>query len=146
LTTPRHRPNIIFMDSPEISSLAALLSPLLEGVRFAYVFGSFGSPYFTAESDLDLAVDFGALLSPTEFFGLAESLSDACGRAVDLVDLRRADPIIAMQILRTGVVFLLNDRKALYDFQMAALSGYADHKLDRRPVEASLREAFGGKP
>ena len=40
--------------------------PHLEGARFAFVFGSFGTPAFGDESDLDLAVDFGRRLESRE--------------------------------------------------------------------------------
>jgi predicted nucleotidyltransferase len=127
-----------------LSILRARLAPLLEGARFAYVFGSFGSPYFSEESDLDVAVDFGAALGPEAYLRLAMALSDAAGRNTDLLDLRRADPIIAMQVLKSGAVLLVNDPKALAAFQMVTLAAYADQKLDRRPVERDLRMAMGG--
>lgn len=112
--------------------------PLLEGVRFAFVFGSFGTPAFGDESDLDLAVDFGRRLEPRERFDLAGRLDEAAGRRVDLVDLRSADPIISMQVLRTGRAFLVADPRALAVFRMTAPSRYFDWKISRRPVEEAL--------
>lgn len=133
------------MDAQLLSGLRSRLVPHLKGIRFAYVFGSFGSPYFSEESDLDVAVDFGAPLDPQAFLRLAGALSDAAGRNTDLLDLRRADPIIAMQVLKTGSVLLVNDPTALAVFQMAALVAYADQKLDRRPVERALQSVMGGR-
>ena len=131
------------MDTQPISILRSRLAPLLKHVRFAYVFGSFGSPYFREESDLDVAVDFGAPLDPEVFLELSGSLSEAAGRNTDLLDLRRADPVIAMQVLKTGSVLLAHDPKALAAFQMTTLTAYADQRLDRRPVERALQIAMG---
>jgi len=111
---------------------------LLEAARFAFVFGSFGAPGFRDESDLDLAADFGRPLEPQERFVLASRLAEVAGRPVDLVDLRNADPIIAMQVLRTGRPFLVHDVLALDVFRMTAPSLYFDWKISRRPVEDAI--------
>lgn len=112
--------------------------PLLEGVRFAFVFGSFGTPAFGDESDLDLAVDFGRRLESRERFELGVQLDEAAGHRVDLVDLRSADPIISMQVLRTGRAFLVADPHALAVFRMTAPSRYFDWKISRRLVEEAM--------
>ena len=111
---------------------------LLGAARFAFVFGSFGTPGFRDESDLDLAVDFGRPLRPDERFDLASRLAEATGRRVDLVDLRNADPIIAMQVLGTGRPLVVHDALALDVFRMTAPSLYFDWKVSRRPVEDAM--------
>ena len=120
------------------AGLLERVRPLLEGARFAFVFGSFGTPAFGDESDLDLAVDFGRRLESRERFELAGQLSEATGRRMDLVDLRNADPIISMQVLRTGRTFLVADAHALAVFRMTAPSRYFDWKISRRPVEEAM--------
>ncbi len=125
------------MNTVPVDLLAEAL-PELEGARFAFVFGSYGTPRFNSKSDLDIAVDFGRSLPPREFLGLASRLSNRVERSVDLVDLRSADPIIAMQILRTGKPFLVRDRAALLVFQMTVPSLYFDWKISRRPVEEAM--------
>jgi predicted nucleotidyltransferase len=119
--------------------LLSRIGAALEGAQFAYVFGSFGTPAFGPESDLDVAVQFPKALSGEEFITLAGRLDEAAGRRVDVVDLRKADPIIAMQVLRNGRPFLMADRRALIDFQMYAPSRYFDWKICRRPVEEAMR-------
>lgn len=111
---------------------------LLQAARFAFVFGSFGTSGFRDESDLDLAVDFGRPLASDERFALASRLAEAAARPVDLVDLRNADPIIAMQVLRTGRPFLVHDALALDVFRMTAPSLYFDWKISRKPVEEAM--------
>lgn len=110
----------------------------LANARFAYVFGSVLTAAFGDESDLDVAVDTGKPLTPGERLDLVEALTAAVGRDVDLVDLRAADPVIKMQVLRCGRPLLVNDQNAQYAFAMTALSEYLDLKLDRAPVEAMV--------
>ena len=120
----------------------ARLLPELEGALFAFVFGSFGSERFGPESDLDLAVRFPGPLSFDDRLDLATRLSGVARRTVDLVDLASADPIIAMQVLRTGRPILVRDRLAFETFRMTTPSRYFDWKITRRPVEEALfREA-----
>lgn len=122
--------------SPDILSRVAVA---LEGAQFAIVFGSFSTAAFGPGSDLDVAVQFPKALSGEELLALAGRLEDAAGRRVDIVDLRRTDPIIAMQVLRNGVPFLVADRRALTEFQMYAPARYFDWKICRRPVEEAIR-------
>lgn len=120
------------------TDLLERVGALLEAARFAFVFGSFGTPAFGDQSDLDLAVDFGRPLESEERFDISSRLGEATGRTVDLVDLRAADPIIAMQVLKTGRPFAVHDTLALDVFRMTAPSVYFDWKLSRRPVEEAM--------
>ena len=120
------------------TDLLERVGALLEAARFAFVFGSFGTPAFGDQSDLDLAVDFGRPLESEERFDISSRLGEAAGRTVDLVDLRAADPIIAMQVLKTGRPFAVHDTLALDVFRMTAPSVYFDWKLSRRPVEEAM--------
>lgn len=112
--------------------------PELGGALFAFVFGSYGTPRFGTESDLDLAADFGRKLSAGELLEISSALSRRVDRSVDLIDLRSADPIISMQVLRTGRPFVVRDRHAFELFRMTAISRYLDWKLCRRPVEEAI--------
>jgi predicted nucleotidyltransferase len=110
----------------------------LAGARFAYVFGSILTEAFGDESDVDVAVDFGAPLTATGRLALSGTLAVALGRDVDIVDLRAADPVIKMQVLRYGHLLVEGDQASRYAFEMTALSEYMDLKLDRAPVEAMI--------
>lgn len=110
----------------------------LAGARFAYAFGSVVNGSLGPESDVDVAVDFGAPLTFDARLELAAALDAAVGRKVDIVDLRAADPVIKMQVLRYGRPLLTNDLSARYKFAMNTLSEYFDLKLDRAPVEAMV--------
>jgi predicted nucleotidyltransferase len=115
------------------------VSAVLAGAQFAFVFGSYGTPAFGPESDLDIAVQFPKALTGEEFITLAGGLDEAAGRRVDVVDIRKADPIIAMQVLRNGRPFLVADWRALTEFQMYTPSRYFDWKVCRRQVEEAMR-------
>ncbi|MGF1513989.1 MAG: nucleotidyltransferase family protein [Elainellaceae cyanobacterium] len=57
------------------------------GLREVYLFGSITRPYrFSDRSDIDVAVEE---IGPEAFFMVMASLSEALGRDVDLVDLRK---------------------------------------------------------
>jgi predicted nucleotidyltransferase len=126
-------------DGDRAPLLAAVRVPLA-GVRFAYVFGSVLTEAFNAESDVDVAVDCGRRLGFEEVDDLRRRCAEATGRDVDLVDLFAADPIIRMQVLRYGETIVVNDRVALAVFAMRAVSEYLDFKIDRRGIEAAMRE------
>ena len=111
----------------------------LEGAQFALVFGSFGTPSFGPESDLDVAVSFRRALPAMDLIALVGRLETAAGRRVDVVDLRRADPVIAMQVLRNGRPILVAEPRALAEFQMYTPSRYFDWKITRRPIEEAMR-------
>ena len=128
------------MANPE-EDLLERVRPLLGAVRFAFVFGSFGTPAYRDESDLDHAAEFGRAPSCRGRFDLAARLADAAARSVDLVDLRNADPIVAMQVLRTGRPFVVHDARALAVFRMTVPSRYFDWKICRLPVEEAMWKA-----
>ena len=122
----------------EADPLLARISSLLaeRGAAFAYVFGSYGTPSFGPESDVDIAVSFAPRrLASKEFFALASDLEDVAGRKVDLADLLVCDPILRMQVLRRGRVIFVRDARALSEFRMKTPSLYFDVKISRRAVE-----------
>ncbi len=140
---PCRRVSIMPMAASTDSDRAPLLAAIcgsLAGVRFAYVFGSVLGEGFNAESDLDVAVDCGRRLGFEEVDDLRRRCAEATGRDVDLVDLFAADPIIRMQVVRHGEPVVVNDRHALAVFAMLAVSEYLDFKIDRRGIEAAMRE------
>lgn len=62
------------------------------------------------------------------------------GKPVDLVDLDRASPILAMQVLRHGRLLVDRDRGRRIRFTAAAPGRREDVLLTRRPVERRLLE------
>ena len=76
------------------------------GVEIAILFGSTAMGAERRESDLDLAVDAGHVLTAEEKFGLISKLAGRIGRPVDLVDLRTAGEPLLGQILKHGIRIL----------------------------------------
>lgn len=119
---------------PVLDRIASLLRG--RGAAFAYVFGSYGTPSFGSESDIDIAVSFAPRkLAPREFLAISGELGEAVERKVDLADLLECDPILRMQVLRRGRPFLVSDARALAEFRMKTPSIYEDVKISRRAAE-----------
>ena len=84
-----------------IDALATVLDRHPE-IDVAIAFGSLASGRHRPDSDLDLAVQAPAVLDATAKMELIAELATATGRAVDLVDLRRAGEPLLGQVLRHG--------------------------------------------
>lgn len=125
------------------AEIPGVLARELGGAQFALLFGSWGTPYFTGQSDVDVAVQFPRRLDVAARLRLAAALEAAIARNIDLVDLRAADPVLALQVLRAGRPLLINDTRAYHHFTVRMLSEYVDLKLDRRPIEAALAQGGG---
>jgi predicted nucleotidyltransferase len=90
-------------------------------VRLAYVFGSTVRGQARASSDVDVAVLFEPEPGPRDLDSLTTDLQMAAGRAVDLVVLNTAPPLLAHRIIK--------DRAA--------------RRLPRRERAGSLRDGGG---
>jgi predicted nucleotidyltransferase len=126
------------LELPNRESIAHTLRKALSEVQFAYVFGSFLQRSFTAESDIDLAVEFGEPLGWDARVELATELQSSVGHEVDIIDLHTADPIIRMQVLRYGKLLIETDATARRNFEIRTISEYLDFKIDRAPIEAKM--------
>ena len=103
-----------------------------------WVFGSHAKGTARSDSDLDLAALFARPINPLELADLAADLSVAIGRAVDLIDLDRASPILAHQVLKYGRLFVDRDPARRRRFFVRHVSVYDDLKILRREAEKSL--------
>jgi predicted nucleotidyltransferase len=114
------------------------------GIQLAILFGSLAAGEGGVESDLDLAIDAGHLLTAEEKMGLISALAERTGRPVDLVDFQAAGEPLLGQILRHGKRILGSDthygnliRKHLFD--------EADFLPYRNRILAERRRAWIGK-
>ena len=71
-------------------------------IQLAILFGSLAAGRGKAESDVDLAVDAGRLLTADEKLALISDLAVRTGRSVDLVDIQAIGEPLLGQILRHG--------------------------------------------
>ncbi|MFB6351367.1 MAG: nucleotidyltransferase domain-containing protein [Bradymonadaceae bacterium] len=132
------------VDTPDIpidtEQLRARLRAVLPDLDYAYLFGSAATGHLRPDSDVDIAVDVGRKLNADDIGRASAPLERLVGRPVDLVDLRRAGPILAMQVLRTGQLLVESNRRARLEFEMYTPSRYADFKRMRRPIDDALVE------
>lgn len=119
-------------------TLSEAVRRVLPRAELVFLFGSSGSSGERPESDIDLAVLLGRRLSLRERAELAGELEGLLGRAVDLVDLHQADPIVKMQVLRQGRLVHVGDPRALARFQVYVPGEYFDFKIERREAEKAL--------
>lgn len=119
----------------------AKLPAVLEGVRFAILYGSAATGDMWAESDIDLAVMYASPLEPEDMLRLMRETSAIFHRSVDILDLNRAGPIVKMQVLRYGRPVVINDEAAFQRFAMYTPSEYFDLKIRRHPIEEAIMAA-----
>ena len=75
------------------------------GVRYALIFGSAARDALAADSDLDIAVSAERALSSAQRHALIEAVAAACGRPIDLVDLRSARSTVFAKALQGRELF-----------------------------------------
>ena len=116
------------------------------GVDALWLFGSRAQGRAREDSDLDLAALFRRQPSADELLAMKTEAARLAGREVDLVDLDRASPILAMQVLRHGRLLVDRDPSRRARFVAAAPGRCEDVLRVRRPVERRLLErvADGG--
>lgn len=122
--------------SPSVEQRAAVaaLVAAVSGLQAVYQFGSSGTGTEHAESDVDLAFLATASLKPLERFDVQQALASALRREVDLIDLRAASPVMAMQVLSTGRLLHDADPVARGQFEDLTYSSYARLNEERRGI------------
>lgn len=86
-----------FDTSPVLNALAKVPE-----LRLALLFGSCANGAQRPDSDLDLAVDMGGVMTAEQHVALVSALALATGRVVDLIDLRTVGEPLLGQILQSG--------------------------------------------
>ncbi|MCP4661418.1 MAG: nucleotidyltransferase domain-containing protein [bacterium] len=120
-----------------IQELIALLDQRF-GVDTLWIFGSEARGQARADSDLDVAVLLRARPGTLEWLEAKAEAGLLVGRKVDLVDLERSSPLLAMQVLRHGRLMVDRNPSRRYLF-VAAVPGRREDVLRmRRPIEQRL--------
>lgn len=128
--------------STHLEQLARSIRPVAEeaGLRLVVLFGSVARDADEAE-DLDLAVDAGRPLDTVE---LTNRLMHALGRSeVDLVDLRRADPVLLMAVADEGVPLFESEPARFAEFQSLAFRRFHDTRKFRDMEHLEIHERLG---
>jgi predicted nucleotidyltransferase len=114
------------------------------GLVALWLFGSEATGRSTAHSDIDFAFLLRRRAPASELHDLQAELAAQWGRDVDLVDLSRASPALAMQVLRHGTLVADRDPSARVQFMTALPSRYEDLRIVRAPIERYIRERLHG--
>jgi len=72
-------------------------------IRSLAIFGSVARNEATADSDLDVLVEFERPISLSEFLALEAELAELAGRRVDLVTRQALKPFIGQRVLNEAV-------------------------------------------
>jgi len=112
----------------------AALRRALPALVAVYRFGSSAAGEKRPESDIDLAFMATAPLDPVVRFDLQQDLASVLKQEVDLVDLRAASPVMAMQVISTGRLLYDADPGARGAFEDLTYSAYARLNEERRAI------------
>lgn len=89
----------------EIEEIKSRLAPIFSAnrVKSAILYGSYATGFAIRESDIDILVDSG--LRGLAFVGLIETIREALGKEVDVIDVRyvKKGSKVENEILQKGV-------------------------------------------
>lgn len=131
---------------PSVDEIRARLAPLFtdEGLQLVLLFGSVASGKTHKRSDIDLAFLFD---EPHDVLELTNMVTRRLHvDNVDVIDLRRASPLLKMSVVKTGRLLyertpalyntfcslsfrMYADCKKLRDAQMLAVKGFIDGRV-----------------
>lgn len=109
-----------------------------------WLFGSCARGDERPDSDVDLAALFARRLSAGEMADLIGDLATLLRRPVDLVDLERAPPLLAYEVLREGRLLYDERPEHRVAFATPLPTIVEDLRIVRRPIDAALQERLRG--
>ena len=86
-----------------LSEIKNVVGRLEHGAQRVYLFGSYARGDMTADSDIDLRIDKGAIRG-LAFAGLLGDLEDALGTSVDLISTAGMDNDVLREIQKDEVL------------------------------------------
>lgn len=125
----------------DLQPVVDLLLDRIPRLQAIYVFGSQSRSDRHAESDLDLAV---LPTQPLEILERAEIAGELTARLanvfhhVDLIDLRTANAVLAIQVLETGRLLFQGDPRVVQAFELNVMTRYCDLNRERRDILADV--------
>lgn len=122
---------------PTINSVINALE-IRWGLDALWLIGSRATGRARADSDLDVAALFRVRPAAEELLALQGELEIVAHMPVDVVDLDRASPILAMQVLRFGKLLVDANPRRRFDFVAHVPGRYDDLKRVREPIERAL--------
>jgi len=114
-------------------------------IVIAILFGSLAAGRAHRESDLDLAIESDAPITPELRIQLIDDLAVALGRPVDLIDLANTHNPLLQQILVHGRLLICHDRTGYAELIRRVAYEEADVMPYYRRILAERREAWIGR-
>lgn len=128
------------MKAISLNQIITFLRGKLADLQAVYVYGSYVTGGFSAESDLDLAVRVaGELENPTRW-KVQEELASLISRDIDLLDLGQASLVMQFQVISTGERIYCVDQDIAAQHEMLVYSRYLDFSLTRKPIIEAVQE------
>jgi len=127
----------VHRNSKPVKSLKAFFAKE-QGILLAFLFGSFASKHIRPSSDVDIGIFFRTVPDVYATNDLIEKLSSLLQREVDLIVLNHASPVLKMQVLKTGMLIYVSDRKYFHQFFVDRVNQYDDLKRIRKNCEDSI--------
>jgi len=116
------------------------------GLDALWLFGSEARGSAGPFSDIDLAGLFRRRPSALDVLDERAALGALLGRGIDLVDLERVSPIVAMQVFRRGRLVADANPRRRHQAVSSAVSRYEDlHIVRREAVRAMLARIRNGR-
>lgn len=126
------------LSKSDIAAVVSQIQEVVPDVQAIYIFGSYASGLENESSDLDLAFLAKAELAGVALYDLRQNLAVAVNCDVDLVQLRRAAPVLRNEIIQGGQVIFLDSEFDLPSYELYVISSF----LDFQEGTKSLREAI----
>ena len=125
---------------PSIEEIKQKLAPLFgeEGLQIVLLFGSIIRGRIHKRSDIDLAFLFDR---PVDILALTNKVTQLLGSdRIDLVDLRRASPLLKFSVARDGRLLYERSHGLFNTFCSLAFRMYFDTKKLRDARERTLKD------
>lgn len=115
----------------------------IPGIKFVYVFGSFGTPHYVeGKSDIDIAIFGDHIYRFDELTDMADEIQRKIPGhpEIDLVDLSQDAIILNNQVIQHGKLIFCNDKVTHDNFLITQWSKYIDFKEYMKRFDKDLKE------
>jgi predicted nucleotidyltransferase len=123
------------MREKEITETVCNFYPDIEAI---YLFGSYGTGYERADSDLDIALllpaDIGKRDKLLALSPCTRKLEDIMGRTVDLINLRQVSTVFQHEIIKNGKLIYNRNAYESDTFEMITMSLYQKLNDERSEI------------
>lgn len=117
-----------------VATVVDVLRAKIPALIAVYLFGSTGTPYERAESDVDFAFLSAQSQDSVATWNTAQAIASDLGRDVDLIDLHRSSTVMAANVIAHGVRLFCGDQSRCAEFEARTLSDYARLNEERAGI------------